>query len=93
MGSRGREHVEILQLVAQSYYGTTNTNHAIPLLDLIDFEDVTFGVFPRIGFPCRDLTSSMFMNSVGDIVDVLLQCIEVCHLFFAIGDLMIDPFT
>ena len=77
MGSRDREHIEILQLIGQAHYATTNTNHTLPLLELIDFQDITYGVIPKVGFSCRDITLPIHENSVGDVVDVLLQCIEV----------------
>ena len=47
-GESGRDHVDILDLISRNYYITVEHNHAIPLLEFVDFEDITFGIFPKI---------------------------------------------
>ena len=54
-----------------------DNNHAIPLFELIDFEDITFGIFPKIGHGLREAYKLWAKNSVGDVVEMVLQCIEV----------------
>ena len=77
MGTKGREHVDILKLISMKHYSTIDNNHAIPLFELIDFEDITFGIFPKIGHGLREAYKLWAKNSVGDVVEMVLQCIEV----------------
>ena len=41
------------------------------------FEDVVFGIFPMVGGETSDTFGSWPNNSVGDIIDILLQMLEV----------------
>ena len=77
MGKHGRDHVDILKLISTKHYSTVDCNHAIPLIQLIEFEDIIFGIFPRIGYGMREAYKLWAKNSVGDVVDMILQCIEV----------------
>lgn len=63
--------------VARGPYSPVTYNHALPLLELLEFEDITFGVFPKVGGDVRQLYDYWAKNSVGDILDVLNQCLEV----------------
>lgn len=78
IGESGREHVDILNDLARGPFSLVTYNHVIPLLELLHFEDITFGVFPKIGGDVRDAYGYWAENSVGDILDMLLQCLEVC---------------
>ncbi|OJT14091.1 hypothetical protein TRAPUB_9367 [Trametes pubescens] len=77
IGESGREHVDILKDLARGPFSLVTYNHAIPLLELLHFEDITFGVFPKIGGDLRDTYGFWAENSVGDILDMLLQCLEM----------------
>lgn len=50
-------------------------------------ENITFGIFPKIGARVADVYGAWAKNSVGDIIDILMQMLEVrfivCHLFTA----------
>ncbi|KAI0636467.1 hypothetical protein C8Q77DRAFT_1070893 [Trametes polyzona] len=76
IGDEGREHVEILKLIARGPCSLVATNHTIPLLELIDFEDITFGVFPKIGAAVAQCYGAWPENSVADILDMVMQCLE-----------------
>ncbi|KAL1937618.1 hypothetical protein VTO73DRAFT_13004 [Trametes versicolor] len=76
MGDEGREHVDILKLIARGAYSLLSLNHTVPLLELLEFEDITFGVFPKIGTDMRVLSGEWNQNSVGDILDMIMQCLE-----------------
>ncbi|EIW51790.1 uncharacterized protein TRAVEDRAFT_75567 [Trametes versicolor FP-101664 SS1] len=76
IGGSGREHIDILKEVARGPYSLVTYNHALPLLDLLEFEDITFGVFPKVGGEVRELYKYWAKNSVGDILDILNQCLE-----------------
>ncbi len=81
VGSHGKSHVEILKLLSRRHYSVVDRNHAIPLFELIKYENVTFGIFPKIGFSVFVAYGPMSWakNSVGDIVDMFMQCVEVSH--------------
>ncbi|TBU35396.1 kinase-like domain-containing protein [Dichomitus squalens] len=76
IGGEGREHVKLLQTFAQGEYSLMSSNHMLPLLGLMDLGDITFGVFPKVACSCLDAYNSFAEASVGDIVDMLAQCLE-----------------
>ena len=41
------------------------------------FEDIIFGVFPKVGAVVSDVYGTWAKNSVGDIVEILMQMLEV----------------
>jgi len=45
------------------------------------FEDIIFGVFPKVGEAMRTAYGHWAKNSVGDIVDMLMQMLEVGFVF------------
>ena len=44
----------------------------------IAFGDVVFGVFPKVGYSVRGAYGYWAENSVGDVLDMILQTLEVC---------------
>ncbi|RDX46982.1 hypothetical protein OH76DRAFT_1485034 [Lentinus brumalis] len=44
IGSHGRKHVEILKLFSRNHYSVIDRNHAIPVFELLDYQDVTFAI-------------------------------------------------
>lgn len=77
IGEHGRDHVEILKTASIGPYAFYEDNHNIPLLDLVNFDNITFGVFPRVGCRMQDAYGFWAKNSVGDVIDMILQCLEV----------------
>ncbi|KAL7283813.1 hypothetical protein ACG7TL_003253 [Trametes sanguinea] len=63
VGERGKEHLKILRLIAQGSLAFYSNNHTIPLLDTIDFEDITFGIFPKVGFRVAEAYGHWAQNS------------------------------
>ncbi|EJF66338.1 hypothetical protein DICSQDRAFT_143685 [Dichomitus squalens LYAD-421 SS1] len=57
-------------------YSLMSSNHMLPLLGLMDLGDITFGVFPKVACSCLDACNSFAEASVGDILDMLAQCLE-----------------
>ncbi|KAI9069072.1 hypothetical protein FKP32DRAFT_1560428 [Trametes sanguinea] len=76
IGSEGRNHLDVLEYISRGLTSQVAPNHAIPLLEVFELEDITFGVFPRIGGTMTDAYESWAENSVGDIVDMMIQCLE-----------------
>lgn len=77
IGEHGRDHVEILKTASIGPYAFYEDNHNIPLLDLVYFDNITFGVFPRVGCRMQEAYGFWAKNSVGDVLDMILQCLEV----------------
>lgn len=47
------------------------------MVDTIEFEDVTLGIFPLTGNDMEMAFDFWAQNSVGDVVDMILQALEV----------------
>ncbi|GJE86787.1 kinase-like domain-containing protein [Phanerochaete sordida] len=76
IGNKGRTHLDILRKVAHGQMSLFSDNHALPLLDTIEFEDITFGLFPMSGFSLATTYKSWAQNSVGDVVNMIMQALE-----------------
>lgn len=76
-GSEGKDHLKVLKYMSRGIMSQAAPNHVVPLFELIELEDIVFGIFPRIGFTMRDAFDSWAENSVGDVLDMALQCLEV----------------
>ncbi|KAI9069071.1 hypothetical protein FKP32DRAFT_91342 [Trametes sanguinea] len=92
VGERGKEHLEILQLIAKGSLAFYSNNHTIPLLDTVYFEDITFGIFPKVGFRVAEAYGHWAQNSVGDVVNMLLQCLEALEFLQDAGVAHRDAF-
>ena len=77
IGEDGKEHVDLLNTLARGSSSLFSSNHALPLLEVIEFDDITFGVFPKVSYSCSDVYGSWAQSSVGDILEVIAQCLEV----------------
>ena len=77
IGSEGREHIDLLKIIAQDSLSFLSMNHTLPLLGLIELEDITFGVFPKAAFPVSLCYNFWAKASVGDVLDIIVQCLEV----------------
>jgi hypothetical protein len=47
----------------------------------LHFHDIIFGIFPKVGGMMGDAYDCWTNNSVGDIVDMLMQALEVSFTF------------
>ena len=54
-----------------------STNHALPMFMEFHLEDIVFGIFPMVGGEMSYAFGFWPNNSVGDIIDMLLQMLEV----------------
>ena len=77
MGDNGRRHIEILRKLARGTRSLLTNNHVVPLWDEVEYEDITFIVSPYVGHSMDDCYGFWAKNSVGDIVDMILQALEV----------------
>lgn len=82
VGSEGHDHLEVLKYMSRGATSQATSNHAVPLFELLDLEDITFGIFPRIGCTMAYAYRFGTENSVGDVIDMVLQCLEVSYRLF-----------
>ena len=54
-----------------------STNHTLPMFMEFQLEDIIFGIFPRVGADVMYAFGFWPNNSVGDIIDMLVQMLEV----------------
>lgn len=78
IGDEGKNHLKILNRIARGKAALHSTNHALPLFQQLVFEDIVFGVFPKIGARVFDIVGRWAKNSVGDVLEMVMQMLEVC---------------
>ena len=49
------------------------------------FEDIVFGIFPMVGAKMSKAFGCWPKNSVGDIIDMLMQMLEVSFIFYVVS--------
>ena len=84
VGPDGGEHVELLKIISRGPLPLVHSCHTLPILDLIELEDVTFGVFPKAAGSVSDAYDSWAKPTVGDILDIIVQCLEVLETLFRV---------
>lgn len=77
IGEQGKTHLQILRKIARGSLSLFSENHALPLLDTIQFDDIVFGLFPRSGFSLAMAYGFWAKNSAGDVIDMVMQALEV----------------
>jgi hypothetical protein len=75
--NEGREHLGILRKVGTGPNAFLSNNHVLPMLSEFHFHDVVFGIFPKVGWTLEDAYRWWAKNSVGDVVNMLMQALEV----------------
>ena len=77
IGKEGLDHLKILRTVATGENSLLSTNHTLPMFMEFQFEDIIFGVFPKVGAEMLEAFGFWPKNSVGDIIDMFMQMLEV----------------
>ncbi|CDO75227.1 hypothetical protein BN946_scf184895.g7 [Trametes cinnabarina] len=77
IGAEGHNHLDVLKFISR---------------ELIEVEDITFGVFPRVGCTMTDAYGSWAENSVEDVINMILQCLETLGYLHSIGVAHRDAF-
>ena len=77
IGDEGKAHLEVLRKLARGTRSLLTENHVVPLWHEVHFEDIVFTVCPYVGYNMRFAYGKWAKNSVGDIVDMILQALEV----------------
>jgi hypothetical protein len=81
IGNEGHDYLKILRTIATGEKSMLSNNHALPMFSEFQFEDIIFGKFPKVG---RDLSYAYnydAKNSVGDVIEMLMQMLEVSFTF------------
>ena len=73
----GHGHLHILRNIATGSSSLLSNNHTLPLLAEFRLDDIVFGIFPRVGARMEEAFGYWPSNSVGDVMDMLLQALEV----------------
>jgi len=79
LGNEGYEHLQILRRIATGKDSLLSTNHALPMLAEFRLEDITFGIFPKVGGAVWQAYDYWAQNSVGDILEMIMQMLEVSY--------------
>ena len=77
IGNEGRDHLKIIRTIATGEKSLLSNNHTLPMFMEFQFEDIVFGIFPLVGAEMRHLFGYWPNNSVGDILNIILQMLEV----------------
>lgn len=78
IGQDGRNHLKILKKIAKGKAALHSNNHALPMFQQLFFEDIVFGIFPKVGARVFDMVGRWAKNSVGDVLEMVMQMLEVC---------------
>ena len=70
-------HLDILRKLATSPHALLSSNHTLPMIDELHIGPLVFAVFPFVGATMSDAWDRWPRNSVGDIMDMLMQALEV----------------
>ena len=70
MGEEGQGHLKILRKIAQGSHALFSDNHTLPMFAELTFEDITFGILPKVGYPLIYAYGFWAKNSVGDVLDI-----------------------
>jgi len=77
IGGQGHDHLKILRTIATGVNTLFSNNHTLPMFAEFQFEDIVFGIFPKVGGDMSLAYDYWAKNSVGDIVEILMQMLEV----------------
>ncbi|KAK7440998.1 hypothetical protein VKT23_016779 [Stygiomarasmius scandens] len=81
----GSEHLDILRRIATGQASLISGNHSLPLLREIKYNNVIFGVFPLVGSSLDEASLLWVQNSVGDVMDMILQALEGLSFIHNLG--------
>ena len=75
--NEGHKHLCILRKIGMGPNAFLSNNHVLPMLSEFHFHDVVFDIFPKVGWTLEDVYRWWAKNSVGDVVNMLMQALEV----------------
>ncbi|KAL1685106.1 hypothetical protein GGG16DRAFT_129605 [Schizophyllum commune] len=93
IGRSGQEQLQIYRKLGTGLRSMDCTNHVLPLLREIQVGNITLGLFPRVADTMEVVFGFWAKNSVGDILDVIMQALEGLEYIHAAGIAHRDAFT
>jgi hypothetical protein len=79
----GQTHLDILRKISTPPLLTMCENHTLALLGEFHFQDIVIAMFPLVGASVRETLDRDFRkSSIGDLLDILMQALEVRNFFF-----------
>ncbi|EDR06271.1 uncharacterized protein LACBIDRAFT_328936, partial [Laccaria bicolor S238N-H82] len=72
----GHDHLRIIRKLSTKSNLVLSNNHILPMEYEILYEDVLLGIYPMLGWNRRLAMTSLFANSVEDIMYLILQALE-----------------
>jgi hypothetical protein len=75
-GGQGDNHRRILKRIACGQEVLLQDNHVLPLLYELVYQDITFGIFPRVSVCMERSICSWPKNSVGDVLDMIMRALS-----------------
>ena len=76
-GGQRHEHLKILKRLATGAESLRSDNHVLPMLEEFGFQDIVFGIFPRVAVSLDRAICSWPKNSVEDVVYMFMEALEV----------------
>ncbi len=89
--SEGHDHLKILRRIATGEKSLMSNNHTRPMFGEFQFEDLIFGIFPKVGSTMSEAYGRWPKNSVGDVIDMIMQMLEVSLYISCLGYIFIYP--
>ena len=77
IAEEGRDHLALLRKLSRGTKSLLVENHIVPLWGEVHFEDISFTIRPLVGHSMDDCYGYWAKNSVGDVVDMIIQALEV----------------
>ena len=88
MTSGGEDHndLRLVRRLSSTFPDNTlSSSHILPMVREVQFEDITFGFFPKAQYPLNRVLKNM-KSTVKDVVHMILQALEVIVFFYIARD-------
>ncbi|KAF8958024.1 kinase-like domain-containing protein [Flammula alnicola] len=74
----GQENLDLLRRIATAPTSSFFNNHTLPMWAELNFKDVVFGIFPKVGpgISLSEMYDFWAKNSVGDVIEMIMQALE-----------------
>ncbi|KAH9913556.1 kinase-like domain-containing protein, partial [Epithele typhae] len=84
-GAEEIAHLSVIEFLGSEPIASISTNHTLPVLELVELGDIVFAIFPKAGPDLIGVLNPPAHNSVGDIVDIIMQCLEALNFLHLNG--------
>jgi len=81
-GGQGHDHHRILKKIATAPEVLRHDSHVLPMLQELVYQDLVFAIFPKVSVGMDESICCWPKNSVGDILDMIMQALEVRNMAY-----------